>query len=262
MIQQLLDLTDNMNSGKKFDAVLMNPPYDNKLHEKFLMKVFEISKEGISIQPAVFMNKGNRYRKSFKNIINACKKHLTDVEIINHADTNKYFGTGNSIQECGIFVWSENGTLDLENFGYENDLEKSVYEKTNIDRNESMALIRGGGHKYIDIKTYKIQDNEVPIYQWHGAENCYDAVIVDKKLWDKKAKLILVFNDENEANNFKQSLKTNFANWWFKNYVIPGDYKILTYMFRMKDYSKPWTDERFYKEFNLTEEEIKFIENE
>ena len=94
-----------MNSGKKFDVVLMNPPYDNKLHEKFLMKVFEISKEGISIQPAVFMNKGNRYRKSFKNIINACKKHLTDVEIINkndidHIDRNRQNNRVTNLRCC------------------------------------------------------------------------------------------------------------------------------------------------------------------
>ena len=28
----------------------------------------------------------------------------------------------------------------------------------------------------------------------------------------------------------------------------------------MSDYSKPWTDERFYKYFNITKEEQKIIE--
>ena len=28
----------------------------------------------------------------------------------------------------------------------------------------------------------------------------------------------------------------------------------------MQDFSKPWTDEELYKKYNLSEEEIKFIE--
>lgn len=31
-------------------------------------------------------------------------------------------------------------------------------------------------------------------------------------------------------------------------------------MYRMKDYTEPWTDERYYKTFNLTKDEIKIIE--
>ena len=137
-----------------------------------------------------------------------------------------------------------------------------MFEKTNIDSNDEMTLVRANkAYKYVDSKTYKHKPNEVPIYQWHGGDNCYDAVIVPKELYNKKAKLVLIFKNENEATNFKESLKTKFANWFFDNYVVPGDGKILTYMFRMTDYSQPWTDDRFYKYFNLTKEEINRIEN-
>lgn len=249
-----------MNNGKKFDIVLMNPPYANKLHEKFLIKCLDISECGVSIQPAVWINKANKNRKSFKNIIDKCNGRMKEINIISHREMNNYFGTGNSLQEGGIFYWDVKGDLDLNNFGYTNELEKSLFEKTNIDSNEEMQLLRKGGHKYVNGKEYEVKDNEVPVYQWHGGDNCYDAVVVPKELWKKKATLLLTFDTKEEADNFRTSLKTKFADWFFYNYVVPGDYKILTYMYRMKDYTKPWTDERYYKTFNLTKDEIKIIE--
>ena len=49
-------------------------------------------------------------------------------------------------------------------------------------------------------------------------------------------------------------------NWYWKMFVVPGDNKIINYMFRMSDYTQPWTDERFYKFFNITPDEQKIIE--
>ena len=239
----------------------MNPPYANKMHEKFLMKCLDIVNKGVSIQPAVWINKANKNKKSFKKIIEKCTGRIKEINIINHREMNDYFGTGNSLQEGGIFVWDIKGDLDLNKFGYNNELEQSLFEKTNIDSNDEMGLLRQGGAKYVNPKEYEVKDNEVPVYQWHGANNCYDAVIVPKELWNKKGALVLIFKDKNEADNFRISLKTKFADWFYYNYVVPGDCKILTYMYRMKDYTKPWTDERYYKLFNLTKEEIKIIEN-
>ena len=157
-------------------------------------------------------------------------------------------------------VWDIASDLDLKSFGYKNNTEKSLFEKTNIESNEEMQLLRKDG-KYVNSKEYEVKDNEVPVYQWHGGDNCYDAVVVHKELWKKKAKLLLTFDTKEEADNFRMSLKTKFADWFYYNYVVPGDYKILMYMYRMKDYTKPWTDERYYKTFNLTKEEINIIEN-
>lgn len=247
---------------KKFDICLMNPPYAGNLHLKFLEQMYAICKQGVSIQPAVWVNKANKNRKTFKTIIDKSKGRISEIELIDHREMNDLFGTGNSLQDGGIFVWNEHGDLDLTTFGYKDKIEQSLFEKTNIDSNDEMTLVRANkAYKYVDSKTYKHEPNEVPIYQWHGGVNCYDAVIVPKELYNKKAKLVLIFKNENEATNFKESLKTKFANWFFDNYVVPGDGKILTYMFRMTDYSQPWTDDRFYKYFNLTKEEINRIEN-
>ena len=246
---------------KRFSVCVMNPPYDNSLHLKFLEQMYAICKQGVSIQPAVWVNKANKNRKTFKTIIDKSKGRISEIELIDHREMNDLFGTGNSLQDGGIFVWNEHGDLNLTTFGYKDKIEQSLFEKTNIDSNDEMTLVRANkAYKYVDSKTYKHEPNEVPIYQWHGGVNCYDAVIVPKELWKKKATLLLTFDTKEEADNFRTSLKTKFANWFFYNYVVPGDYKILTYMYRMKDYTKPWTDERYYKTFNLTKDEIKIIE--
>ena len=55
-----------MNKGKKFDIVLMNPPYDNGMHEKFLINCIDISNKVISVQPANFLI-GNKKNKELIN---------------------------------------------------------------------------------------------------------------------------------------------------------------------------------------------------
>ena len=59
---------------------------------------------------------------------------------------------------------------------------------------------------------------------------------------------------------FLNSLDTVFMSWYWQMFVVPGDNKVISYMFRMSDYTEPWNDERFYKLFNITPAEQKIIE--
>ena len=79
MIQQLLDLTDNMNSGKKFDVVLMNPPYDNGLGNRFLEKVFNITHKVVTVQPLSWLTS----KKQRTSITKQVDKFDTYIETIN-----------------------------------------------------------------------------------------------------------------------------------------------------------------------------------
>ena len=101
---------------KKFDICLMNPPYAGNLHLKFLEQMYAISKKGVSIQPAVWVNKANKNRKTFKTIIDKSKGRISEIELIDNREMNDLFGTGNSLQVGGIFVWNEHGDLDLTSF--------------------------------------------------------------------------------------------------------------------------------------------------
>ena len=109
MIQQLL----NMNNGKKFDVVLMNPPYGDKssggmfLDMQFVKKCNNISKTQISIHPANRWISNTKIGKS-----NAESKHLKELEIL---DGNKAFNISTNWKWLGIFVYNNDVNYDTTN---------------------------------------------------------------------------------------------------------------------------------------------------
>jgi len=255
----------NMNSGKKFDVVLMNPPYDRNLHLKFLEKTIEVGENVISIQPDVWLNK-NKVNTPIGKKRTKFNGKIYKIYNLTHDEANLAFGTGNSIESLSIFHCRENSELDISWYGFANPLEKQIFEKIDILKNND--IVSFNQCKYNDnygkvnpseqdLTTFKYN---VPIYTWHGGDTCYDAVVITNK--KKKIGQILIFDSENAVENFKQSLKTDFMNWFYKNFVITADYKIINVMFRLKDYSKPVINETFYNIFNFTKGEIEYIENE
>ena len=70
------------NGGKRFDILLSNPPYDNKLHEKFLYKYLDISNKIISIQPATWL----LAKTKNKNICDKINNCYVDIETIHASD--------------------------------------------------------------------------------------------------------------------------------------------------------------------------------
>jgi len=258
-----------MNSGKKFDVVLMNPPYANGMHLKFLDKINGLGDNIVSIQPTTWLSKNyinkEQYLK-YKEKIN----NVFSIEELDHRQLNDLFNTVNGIEKIGIYVLNKNGNMDLFKYGFDNEIEYNIRKKINIKENSNVDLIRGNNNfRYIKRtdktaknENSKVKENEILIYTWHGGKNCYDAVIVPTELYDKKGSLAIKFNSSEEITNFKNSLKTDFMNWYFENVIVAGEYKIINYLFRLKDYSKPVTNETFYNIFNFTKGEMEYIENE
>ena len=68
------------------------------------------------------------------------------------------------------------------------------------------------------------------------------------------------FSNKNEAENYRQTQFTLFI--LFLDAISRVDIHIHSnFVPFMQDYTEPWTDERFYKYFNLTADEIKVIED-
>ena len=249
-----------MNKGKKFDIVLMNPPYAGNAHLKFLDKVINISNTIVSIQPDVWLNKSKIHTK-FGKYREKLNNKVVDIEHIDHDTTSRLFNTGNAIQSTGIFLLSNNENvkkIDLIKYNFEGDYE--LFNKINIYKNDKIKTFNSCvkyTDKYDNIKEKYI----VPIFSWHGGKDCYDAVVMPIERAKKKLSMYLVFNSENEVNNFKDSLKTQFMYWYYWNIVHPGEDKIKVTMFRLKDYSTPITDKDFYDIFNLSKQEINIIEH-
>lgn len=65
-----------------------------------------------------------------------------------------------------------------------------------------------------------------------------------------------------EARNLCNYLKTRFVRFMHSLAKVSQDATSKTYRFiPMQDFTKPWTDEELYAKYNLTQEEIDFIES-
>ena len=252
----------------KFDCIIMNPPYRWGLHMKILAEAIKhLSDDGtcINLSPAHWLAISNinrpmtKHRKTFNG-------KIKNIEIIDHATANAMFGTGNAIGNLGIYIVKndDSKSIDLMNYGFSSTTEKSLYDKIDMMNYKAgvITLNKCRNNKYgmtsfKDIKVIR-KPFDVPIYAWHGGKTCKEAVLLLNA--DKTASMVLYFTSQNEHDNFISSLDTTFMNWYYHMFVEPGDCQIKSYMFRMSDYSQPWTDERFKKFFNITNEEWKLIE--
>ena len=70
------------------------------------------------------------------------------------------------------------------------------------------------------------------------------------------------FNYQEEAENYLSYLKTCFVRFLMLQLLSTQDISAEKFRFvPLQDFSKPWTDKELYKKYNLTEEEIQFIES-
>lgn len=71
-----------------------------------------------------------------------------------------------------------------------------------------------------------------------------------------------VFEDSNAADNMISYLKTKFVRFLIMQMLASMNMSKASYSFvPVQDFSKPWTDAELYAKYNLTEEEIAFIES-
>ncbi|MBQ9763112.1 MAG: Eco57I restriction-modification methylase domain-containing protein [Phascolarctobacterium sp.] len=70
------------------------------------------------------------------------------------------------------------------------------------------------------------------------------------------------FDDLNIANNVVSYIQTKFFHFMvFMKKITQNTMKYVYGVVPIQDFTKPWTDEELYQKYNLTEEEISFIEN-
>lgn len=71
-----------------------------------------------------------------------------------------------------------------------------------------------------------------------------------------------VFNSEEEAKNCYSYIRTRFFRFLCQPLIVSPDVSKRTFRFvPMQDFSKPWTDKELYDKYDLTDEQISFIES-
>ena len=231
----------------KIDFILMNPPYNRDLHLKFLEKTIEIADNVVNISPHDWLT--NKFAKTEKSKFRCYfrekySKYIEDLEIISPEDFNKYFGTSNWFG-VAIGVFKENAKgIDPDKFLNTDTLLNKI-----INKIHTLPGLRRKFTRRIDNELF------VPVrLTSHGYLN-----YVERDYTKIKSKYGILFNSKNEVKNFIDSFDT-----WLYKYLEKSEWQgsensaSVPYL---GDYTKPWTNERLYRLFNITKEEQKIIED-
>ena len=163
------------------------------------------------------------------------------IEYDNIFDVNKY----SNLYEFNSII------NKINNKNYDNL--HNVWKNTKPQKyNISYTAIRG----HVNLKGIKMHDDD--FYSIISKNNKVN--IVDDENYNKYF-INFNFDNLNESFNFLNYIKTRFASFClsiFKNnqHMESGELKNIPWL----DFSQEWTDEKLYNHFNITEEEIKFIE--
>jgi hypothetical protein len=280
----------------KFDIVLGNPPYKNGLHHKFIVKGFELLNEnGISlvVHPSTLLLsrkdvRKNNVEKDLLSIFNNYQiestlingyEHFNDAEIIvplSITHITKILNQ-NIIVNYNYFQGSENKTIivdDIEKIyihcsNLVHTIKNKVFTKmtssveSNLFRNGNsndfyLKLVTMAGHAPKNGKMNPDFYNMI----YKQDENNIDSLISNRGIpvSEKVHTNQISLSSHQECINTANTLMTKFMRFCLSFYKISGyltrgELKSVPFM----DPSIEWTDEMLFQYFELTQEEINFI---
>ena len=246
-----------------FNKIIMNPPYDGKLHLKILNEAMKHSDEVVNLSPANQMFSGIRLIKDHATIKKCPEltKHIQDVDLIKPEEASALFGASFAGPLMLIHYDKSKEGKDYKDFNIIPKNLRSIFYKTVCAVYEGKYPSLWEAIKKDDCPNDKIS---LCCPEVHGHQGKDDWAEIISKDYDKALKSKqrfgwhLEFNTEEERRNC-------WACWHLKSHMfihslIKSDnfnaYRWLPYL----DYTHPWTDEQLYEYFDLTEDEIKEIE--
>ena len=252
------------NNGKKFDIVLMNPPYQHNLHLKFLKKVIETSDKVISIQPIDFLlvQDYEINKKSKANIWKDLIKHINNIDLISTNLAKDLFNI-DSFTELGIIYSTNKKQINNHDFikelgitDFRNILQKLNNYKDKFENHRAKNIGKYFVPVYNDIKLKSALGNL--LFSDNGTLS--KRGFTKENIENHGRGMFINFDSQEEANNFKEYCKT---------FII----KSITYLIRfiganssgiipfMPTYKKQWSDKEICDEIGLTNDEIELIIN-
>ena len=265
----------NVWNIEKFDIVIGNPPFNQMIDMDFVKKSYKFSDIILFVHPSTWLLDEKGKQKKFNDTKDLISKHLESIELFN----------GNGVFKINLFVPCSityinkkfEGKIKVDNkvddiIGYfENiyNINKYVSDFYISIKNKILPIVKSDNiwnHKYKDGIYYaniaQHRGNHTKDGKKLYKSDFYTIFTKDDKPSLEKTKhLWYGFNSENECLNFIKYLKTNTARFFLSIYknnsqVCRGELEIIPWL----DFTKEWTDEKLYKHFDISEEEIKFIE--
>ena len=235
-------------------AVVMNPPYNGNLHLKILQEVLKHSDDVINLSPVRWLTDQTASRKKnsdwykFKSV----RDKIADLDIITAQDANDIFNAQFSTN-LGVYTFDKDGGYEVE----KNALLEKIFD-FNCERL---------GYKMDFTKEYKFilpaTHGHAGMEDWaEVTSKVYETALTVQANGSTSVYVKLSFDTEKERRNFYDSLFTKFYKYLIGNMRTGTSNCIFAHFLPfMEDYTEPWTDQRLYEYFNLTEDEIKTIEN-
>ena len=249
----------------------MNPPYKGNMHLKILSKMVEVfpNAEIVNLSPVAWMQDILAEKKkgtSFQRYLNTICPQISDLEAISVKDANKLFDL-EFRGDLGLYYLTGEGGFDLEKFRY-NTKEKVLARKLSYLFENIISTYPEMGYTYNmdyskDFKFTFPAAGHPAKRDWGWLCSGTRAIAYDYRGENLNKKYIkLSFNTEAERNNFYDFLFSNFVQFFVRNARRSVDVPpILQFIPYLEDFTEPWTDSRLYEYFNLTDEEIKIIED-
>lgn len=263
---------------ESFTYGIGNPPFNQMIDMKFVRLSYELCDVTCIVHPSTWLIDEKGKQKAFTDTKDLIKEHLESIELFNG---NKIFGIQLFVP-CVITYINRNKKSDgVRCLDKINDVEISydnIYQINKFSNKDVYQSLKDKIYKRSKVDNLLNYKNNIGNFYVNTAQirghvdlnsntnmlldDFYTLVTKDLKVSESKSKhMFFAFNSEKEANNFLQYLKSNFCRFCLSIYknnsqLDRGELEIVPWI----DFTQEWTDERLYKEFNLTEEEIKFIE--
>jgi len=243
----------------RFDIAICNPPYCRKLHLEILDELVLHCDEIVNISPSDWLtNKTSRFRKKSK--INTFKNlaiKIDDVLVMSREQMNKDFGML-AWTDLAISKFNNKASFDLDSL----IIKDFFYEKVILKVLRMDAVFNHFIEGYRNFDTPYVT---LPVFRGNvgNEKECSEWICPKREFAFSRnggiRKATINFKTEEEAENFFLSLQTKFMR--FLRTRLDSSMGISwNYCPYMKDYTQPWTDERFCDYFGITDEEKKVIE--
>jgi len=266
---------------ESFDYSIGNPPFNQMIDMKFVRLSYELCDVTCIVHPSTWLLDEKGKQKAFIQTKELVKDHIESIELFNG---NKIFDIVLAvpcvityINKCkkskGIYCLDKLNNIEIiynnidqinkfSNINIYHILKEKIINKTKLDlynkiKNDNgstfyvnLSQITGNVYTNDDLKMVKDD-----FYTLCGK----NIKVVDKPRVQRE-KTQVSFLNEDHANNFIKYIKTNFVRFCLsmlknnKN-VYCGEMSLIPWL----DFTQEWTDEKLIKEFNLTDEEVDFI---
>ena len=93
----------------KFDAIILNPPYTNTLHMRFLQKILSFVEDSsyvIQISPNILL--AQYINSNHYEYMKVLENNLQNIDILGHKEANKSFLLRDVISELAIYTVKKN----------------------------------------------------------------------------------------------------------------------------------------------------------